>query len=86
MHFIYSYPYLSSKQLHIMYYSSKKKKKKAFPFSFQTGTGSQWEGPHNNNNKATCIQSKFTIPLDSINLWQKYYKTSPTYTLLSFSH
>ena len=40
----------------------KKMKKYAFPFSFQTGTGSQWEGPHNNNNnKATCIQSKFTI-------------------------
>ena len=37
-----------------------KMKKYAFLFSFQTGTGSQWEGPHNNN-KATCIQSKFTI-------------------------
>ena len=74
----------------------KKMKKYAFPFSFQTGTGSQWEGPHNSNNKATCMQCKFTIhyiyqflltiPLDSINLCQKYYKTSPTYTLLSFSH
>ena len=30
-----------------------KMKKYAFLFSFQTGTGSQWEGPHNNN-KATC--------------------------------
>ena len=38
----------------------KKMKKYAFLFSFQTGTGSQWEGPHNNN-KATCIQSKFII-------------------------
>ena len=41
----------------------KKMKKYAFPFSFQTGTGSQWEGPHNSNNKATCpwcLQSRFT--------------------------
>ena len=38
----------------------KKMKKYVFSFSFQTGTGSQWEGPHNNN-KATCIQPKFTI-------------------------
>ena len=30
-----------------------KMKKYAFLFSFQTGTGNQWEGPHNNN-KATC--------------------------------
>ena len=33
-----------------------KMKKYAILFSFQRGTGSQWEGPHNNN-KATC---KFT--------------------------
>ena len=72
-----------------------KMKKYTFLFSFQTGTGSQWEGPHNNN-KATCIQSKFTIhyillflltiPLYSLNLCKKYYKTSPIYTFLSFSH
>ena len=30
MHFMYSYPYLSIKQVHIMYYSSKKKKKMPF--------------------------------------------------------
>ena len=63
-----------------------KMKKYAFLFSFQTGAGSQWEGPHNNN-KATCLQSKFTIhyillflltiPLYSVNLCNKYYKTSP---------
>ena len=37
-------------------------KKYAFLFSFKTGTGSPWEGPHNNN-KATCpccLQSRFT--------------------------
>ena len=50
----------------------KKMKKYAFLFSFQTGTGSQWEGPHNNN-KATCIQSKFTIHY--ILLFSTYYTT-----------
>ena len=49
-----------------------KMKKYAFLFSFQKGTGSQWEGPHNNK-KATCIQSKFTIHY--ILLVSTYYTT-----------
>ena len=49
-----------------------KMKKYAFLFSFQTGTGSQWEGPHINN-KATCLQSKFTIHY--ILLFSTYYTT-----------
>ena len=66
-------------------------KKYAFLFSFQTGTGSQLEGPHNNN-KATCpccLQSRFTTHSFSyypVYLCIKCYQTSPIYTFLSFSH
>ena len=49
-------------------------KKYAFLFSFQTGTGSQWEGSHNNN-KATCpccLQSRFTTHSFLVNILYIY--------------
>ena len=91
MHLMYSYPNLSIKQVHIMYYSSKNY---AFLFSFQTRTGSQWEGPQNNN-KATCSyvcnpDSLCTVlyliyHFYAVYLCNKCYQTSPIYTFVSFS-